>query len=436
MKREIIKEIILDFHQQALTEVKPRRLKLPINSHKVVTVSGVRRSGKTYLLYSVINKLVAKGVNITDILYLNFEDERLAQETFSFRELDIIIQSYRELYPEKDLKKCYFFFDEIQVISSWERFIRRIDDAVTKNIFISGSNALLLGNEIATSLRGRAITYEIFPLSFREYLGFMDPIIASKINYTVRDKAKIANLLDTFIFYGGFPELTQLDREIKQKTLQSYFNVMIFTDLIERYNIAQSAILKYFCKRLVGCSASEFSVHKIYNEIKSQGYKVGKDTLYQFQDYVEAVYLARFINKHSPSVIKQEFSFKKSYCIDLGLANAIDFKFSKDLSRQLENLVYLELMKSGKEVYYFKNGYECDFLIQENGVITSALQVCYDLTNDKTGKREINGLIHVCKSYKLTNGLIIARDEVGELTSDGVKVNIIPIQKFLLESGL
>lgn len=432
MRKDVIKEIILNFHEEGIGEIKPRNVTLPINSQKVITVSGVRRSGKTYILFNVIKQLLKQGVDKTNILYINFEDERLEQKVFDLSELDLIIQSYRELYPDKKLNTCYFFFDEIQIIKGWERFIRRIDDKITKNIFITGSNAKLLGSEIATALRGRPLNYEVYPLSFKEYLMFLKPDLLNSDIHSSREKAEISHYFDKFLYYGGFPELTHLEEQHKQKTLQSYFNVMIFTDLIDRYEIQQSAILKYFCKRLVANSAYEFSVHKLFNEIKSQGYKVSKDTLYQFQDYVGAIYLARFVNKYAQSVVKQEFSQKKSYCIDVGLANALDFKFSKDLPRQLENLIYLELLKAGKEVFYFKNGYECDFLIQEKGEVISLLQVCYDLSDEDTKKREIKGLVETCGKYGLSEGTIVTFEEENEIETEGVKIKILPVQKFIL----
>ncbi|MCD6539710.1 MAG: AAA family ATPase, partial [Candidatus Omnitrophica bacterium] len=169
MEKEILKQIIRDFHKNRLPLSKPRTLKIPLNTRKIVTISGVRRSGKTFALFETIKKLLSLNVPQERILYVNFEDERLQIRRES---LDAVVQAYRELYPDFNLNKCYFFFDEIQNIDGWEKFIRRIYDTVTKNIFVTGSNSKLLSREIATSLRGRTITYEVFPLSFREYLEF------------------------------------------------------------------------------------------------------------------------------------------------------------------------------------------------------------------------------------------------------------------------
>ena len=360
MKKELLQEIIKDFQDTNWNNVKPRLLEVPINSGKVVTLSGVRRSGKTFILRDIINKLKQKGISPENILYFNFEDERIDNTTF---ELDLILQAYRELYPNKNLKDVYFFFDEIQIIKNWEKFIRRIDSTISSNIFITGSNSKLLSREIATTLRGRTITYEVYPLSFKEYLQFNN----IKIDIvTSTGKAKIISAMRKFLLNGGFPELINFSKEVREKTLQQYFNVMLFSDLIERYEISQTAILKYFCKRLIGASAKEFSTNKIYNELRSQGYKIGKDALYQFQENVEAIYLVLFLQKYSESVINSEFSQKKVYTIDTGLANALNFKFQDHEGRMLENLIFLELIKAGKEVYYYKDKYKCDFIIQKS----------------------------------------------------------------------
>jgi hypothetical protein len=426
MKKELLQEIIKDFQDTTWSEVKPRLLEIPLNSGKVVTLSGVRRSGKTFILRDIINKLKKKGISPENILYFNFEDERIDNTTF---ELDLILQAYRELYPNKDLKDVYFFFDEIQIINNWEKFVRRIDSNISSNIFITGSNSKLLSREIATTLGGRTITYEVYPLSFKEYLQFnnIKPDIVSSAG-----KAKIISAMRKFLVNGGFPELINFSKEVREKTLQQYFNVMLFTDLIERYEISQTAILKYFCKRLIGATAKEFSINKIYNEIKSQGYKIGKDALYQFQDNVEAIYLVSFLQKYSESVINSEFSQKKVYAIDTGLANALNFKIQDDDGRILENLIYLELIKAGKEVYYYKDKGECDFIIQNNGEIISALQVTSSLNDETVNKREIAGLIEVSKRFDLKKAQIISFEEKSTQKVGDLKIEIIPAYQYIL----
>jgi len=427
MRKDIIKNLITDFHEKGIPSVKPRLLEIPVNSKKIVALTGVRRSGKTFQLYNVINRLIKNKIKLKNILYFNFEDERIDKNTFV---LNNIIESYQELYPEINLGNCYFLFDEIQNIGGWEKFVRRIYEQISKNIFITGSNSKMLSREISTSLRGRSINYEIYPLNFEEYLNFLD--IEINLNFT-RSISVIINTFEKFLSGGGFPELILVDSEIKDRVLQEYFNVMIFRDLIERYNITQTAILKYFCKRVIGNSSKEFSVNKIYNEIKSQGYKISKDTIYEFQNYVESIYLAFFIPKYSYSIVKQEFSKKKVYSIDNGLAASVDAFFIKNKGTALENLVFLELIKSGKKVVYYSNNFECDFLLMENEKVCEAIQVCFDINDIDTKNREEKGLINVCREFQLKRGLILTIYDEQKYKVDGITIEIIPVYKYILK---
>ena len=426
MRKEIIKNLITDFYEKGIPPVKSRLLQIPINSKKIIALTGVRRSGKTYHLYNIIEKLTREKVEISNCLYFNFEDERIDEKTFEFNS---IIESYQELYPKNDLSKCYFFFDEIQNIDGWERFVRRVYEQISDNVFITGSNSKLLSKEISTSLRGRSINYEIYPLNFKEYLDFKD--IEINLNST-RSVSKIINAFEKFLSGGGFPELIFIDGEIKDRVLQEYFNVMIFRDLIERYEITQTAILKYFCKRVIGNSAKEFSVNKIYNEIKSQNYKISKDTIYEFQDYIESIYLAFFIPKYLPSVVKQEFSRKKAYSIDNGLATSVDTFFIRNKGSALENLVFLELVKSGKNIFYYHGNYECDFLLIENEKVSEAIQVCYNISDSDTKKREEQGLLNACNEYKLKRGWVLTLSDEQKYTIDGITIEIMPAYKYFL----
>lgn len=427
MRKDIIKNLITDFQEKGISPARPRLLEIPVNSKKIVALTGVRRSGKTFQLYNIISKLIKQKIGLSNILYFNFEDERIDKNIFILNDL---IESYQELYPEINMGSCYFLFDEIQNINGWEKFVRRIYEQVSKNIFITGSNSKMLSREIATSLRGRSINYEIYPLNFEEYLNFLD--IGINFNSTKSNSAMV-NAFEKFLSGGGFPELISVDSEIKNKVLQEYFNVMIFRDLIERYGITQTEILKYFCKRVIGNSSKEFSVNKIYNEIKSQGYKISKDTIYEFQNYVESIYLAFFIPRYSHSIVKQEFSRKKVYSIDNGLAASIDIFFMKNKGTALENLVFLELIKSGKKVFYYSNNYECDFLLAENEKISDAIQVCYDTGYVDTKYREERGLLTVCREFKLKKGLILTIYGEEKYTIDGINIEIMPVYKYVLK---
>lgn len=422
--KDLLKTIITDSKVRVMPEVWERTLKIPSSSGKIITLAGVRRSGKTYHLLNLINQLKAQGVTAEKILYINFEDERLQ---LSSEELDLILQAYRELYPQLKLQDCYFFFDEIQEVEGWEKFITRIYSSISQHVFITGSNAKLLSKEIATALRGRTITFEIYPLSFVEFINILSPGLNP---YSSADKATLVNLFERFMHQGGFPELVKQEDTLKDKILQEYFNVMVLRDLIERYQISQAAILKYFCKRIIGASAGEFSVNKIYNELKSQGHKVSKDTLYLYQGYVEAIFLNRFISKYSHSVVKAESSQKKTYVIDQGLGAALDYKLSQDKGRLLETTVALELLKQGKQIAYQQNGSEYDFVVIEKGKVVEAIQVTSGFVDTQTKEREVKGLIAACQKFSLGKGTIVSFDHNDEFEVNGIEIAVVPAWRY------
>ena len=427
MKKKI-KQIIRDFYLQKPFEVHSRELQLPINTQKIITLMGVRRCGKTSILYETINRLT-KTIDKKRILFFNFEDERfeLNQES-----LDLILQAYMELYPEIEMKDTYLFFDEIQNVDGWEKFVRRVYDGVSKNIFITGSNSKLLSRDIATSLRGRTITYEVFPLSFREYLAFENIEVDL---HSTKSLAFIHNRLEKFLHEGAFPETVLFDERIREKILQDYYNVMIYKDLIERFEIKNTEALKFFLKRILASSTKLLSINKIYNDLKSSGFKIGKNSLYAYLGYVEDIYLSLTLDKYSQKITTQ--TDKKVYSIDIGFNNTLLYKFSDDIGKSMENAVFLELRRREKEIYYHTDRTsECDFVVVEKGRVVQAIQVTYEMENEKTRDREFKGLVNACNQYGLNKGFIITYEEEGTYEEDGVRIELVSLASFLLEDSL
>jgi len=425
--KDIIKELLSDFHERKLDDIKPRELSLPLNTGKIISALGVRRSGKTYLLLDTVKKLLSKGVKREQILYLNFEDERLNLKT---EELDLILQSYREMFPESDFSKTYFFFDEIQNVKGWEKFIRRVYDSVTRNIYLTGSNSKFLGKEIATSLRGRTVTYEVFPLSFKEYLVFNG---ISTNDTSSRNKAKLVNALNRYMKIGGFPETIAMDDVFRDKTLQEYFNIMLYKDMVERYNVSNTNVLKYFLERLLLNLGKPTSVNKIYNELKSNNYKTTKNVLYDMLDWAESIYYLFRVYKFNFSRIDREKSDKKIFIVDNGLVNSLTFRFSEDYGQLLENLVAVQLKRKYEDnLFYYKNGSECDFLAFEKNKPVLAMQVSYDISDESTMARELKGLYDCCSYVGLKRATIVTQGMEKQLRYKGINVNILPAYKFLL----
>ena len=425
-KKELLKTIITDNQARTLPEIWSRRLVVPLDSTKIITLTGVRRSGKTYHLFDLMRQLKIQGVTSERVLYVNFEDERLQLDG---TEMDLILQAYQELYPDLQLSDCYFFFDEIQEVPGWDKFIDRLYSSISAHVFITGSNSKLLSREIASALRGRTITLEVYPLSFSEFVQVIQPGLNEHASH---DKAHLASLFGRFLHEGGFPEVVMQQADLKDKILQEYFNVMLLRDLVERYNVSQVSVLKYFCKRVVGASAGEFSVNKIYNDLKSQGYSVSKDSLYAYRENVESIYMGRFIAKYSESVVQSEGSLKKVYAIDQGMGAAIDFKLGEDEGRLLETTVALELLKQGKQIAYYQDGVECDFIVTDRGRVTAALQVTLDLSGSATYQREIKGLVQCCKRFSLIEGIIITLDTDEIVEVDNIKIHAMPAWRYFL----
>ena len=429
--KNTIKEILTVFHNSESPECIKRNIKLPTNVKKVITVIGVRRSGKTYLLLDTINSLIEQGIPKKQIIYINFEDERL---NFNQDNLDLILQAYRELYPEVNEKDIWFFFDEIQNIQAWEKFIRRLHDTVSKNIYITGSNAFFLSSDIATSLRGRSINFEVFPYTFDEYLRH------KKIDTNIflpKNKAVIINNYYYFLKNGGFPETVNLDKRIRTETLRNYFYVMLYKDLIERYKITSTLVLKQFIEKIAENITKPFSVNKIYNEFKSLGLKLDKSLLYEINEYVENIYLAFSMPKFDYSAKKRTASLNKMYFIDNGLLNILTIDFTDNYDKLLENAVYLYLKQNiednyEQKIFYHKNTKECDFVLFDNKTIKAIIQVSHSIEDSKTLARELAGLKQAMVTYKLNTGYIITSEQEYTIKDDNYTIEVLSAYKLFL----
>jgi predicted AAA+ superfamily ATPase len=421
-----LKRIIVDFHQNFLPVFRRRELVVPLNLDKIITIIGPRRAGKTYYLYQIMGELEKRGIARHQMLYLNFEDERLVLDGDN----DLIFDAYRELYPNQDLSQVYVFFDEIQELQDWEKFVRRVADTLSRHVFLTGSNAKLLSREIATSLRGRSLAYEILPLSFKEYLSFLD--IPSDNLVSSQNRALIGNAFERYCLWGGFPEVIGIEERFKAQVLQEYFNVMLYRDLVERYEIRDVAILKYLLKRLIGSFTKEFSVNKLYNDLKSRGFSIGKDTLYRMMEEIFAIYMLASIERYDPAVIRREMSNKKVYLYDNGFAAAMHYSFSEDRGKRMENVVFRHLRAQTEDIFFARNGWECDFAVFPPGRSAQLLQVTDRLNSDNIG-RELKGLVAGRQFIGDAEGLLLV-DTIAAGLDIPQWIRVLSVQQWLLES--
>ena len=423
--REIFRRIIVDFQERPIRQTIKRDVEVPLFSDKIISLIGVRRCGKTSILYKMIEEL-RESIDIKNIVYINFEDDRLLGTTVN--NLDDMIEGYYELYPQKRDEKIYLFFDEVQNIPQWELFIRRIYDTLNVQIVITGSSSKLLSSEIATSLRGRTLTYEIFPFSFKEYLRFK--------NITVNlDSSKslsfIKHSFEEYLIYGGFPETIGQDSVIQKRILSDYVNLIVYKDLIERYGITNTSLLKHLIKYTFVNMATLVSITKLYNDFKSNGFKLGKETLFDYFGYLEEAYAIFSVPIFRSSVREEQRNPKKIYAIDNGLRAVYDSSFSSDYSKLYENLVFLALRSKTNEVYYIKERQEIDFYCVIEGE-KQLINVSVDISNPDTFEREIKSLTEGMDFIGVDKSVLITKEREGSISVGEKVVILIPLWKWLL----
>ena len=430
-KKDIFKTLIAQKQTEMPFSVIDRDVSLPIDGNEIITIPGVRRCGKSTLMEIAINRLLANGVRKENILWIGFDDERIKYMTAE--ELDLVLQAYREMYPATELKDVWMFFDELPLVKDWEYFVLRLFKGSCKHIFICGSNASTLSVEMKSALRGWPHEIEVWPLSFREYLRFKSVDADSHLE---QDKARVQVAFNEYNRLGGMPEPTLMPvLSEKYRKLQDYFDVMLLRDLVEHWQISKPQTVRYFLKRVMTTIASRLSVNAIYREIKASGRKVTKDDLYDWLAWAQSIYLVRKLDVYSRSV-KSEISIPgKYYVIDNGLRSAVIPLQSDDDGKQLENTVYLELLRRkahNEELSFFSESGECDFVVSEGDEVKRLIQVTWDMSDAETRKREFSGLLEAAKATGCRDLTIVTRDEEGEEIRDGLNVRIVPVCRFLL----
>ena len=414
-QKELVKQREDYIERESLKEVR-KFIKLK----HIIVITGHRRAGKSVFLSQIINNFYG-GDNV---YYLNLDDERLIG--LHTDDLNTVMELFHQLFGAKKV----IFLDEIQNLEGWERFVSRLLNQGYK-IYITGSNANLLSSELASFLTGRYLEIKIFPFSFREFLHFknipIEKIEREKSYYITEIKATIKNLLNEYLKWGGFPEMVKYNEPAILRTL--FFDV-ITKDVVNRYNINEPKTLKEIAHYLLSNIANEFS----YNRIKNT-YSIGSvHTVKTYLDYLTSTYMVFEVPKFSHAVREIHTRSKKIYAIDNGFFSSAGFTTTHNSGRLLENLVFIELKRRGKEVYYYKDARnrEVDFVIKENNRITEAIQVCYNISNEKVRKREISSLLAGMKNLGLKKGLILTMDTEEKISVEGYQVEFYPVWRWLL----
>lgn len=412
MEKELLKQIIIEQRETFEREIEIVERTVSKNifeTNKIIVITGVRRCGKSTLLRQISKKY-------ENYAYFNFEDERLLD--FNYRDFNMLL----EIFLEMNSKIKTFLFDEIQEIEGWEKFVRRLFNDGYK-LFVTGSNASLLSSEIATSLTGRNIKIELYPFSFKEYLTYKK--FPLKQVYTTKEKAKLFEQLKDYLEFGGFPEvvLTKNEEELNQ-----IYQDVIIKDLLVRFGIRDTKDFRELALYLL----SNVSKNVSFNNLKKLLNFSNTSKVKNYVDFLSEAYLFFTLFMYDPSVKKQIVNDRKIYAIDSGLINSIGFRFSENEGRLLENVVFLELLRQKKDLFYYHGKRECDFLIREGIKIKTAIQVSVYLNDPETRKREISGLLEAIEKYKLKEGFVITNSEEKRLEIEGKSIIIVPLWKFLL----
>ena len=405
-KEEIIKKdenVTRDILKEILSWFKDNR---------IIILTGVRRCGKSTLLRQIMQ-------NKTKYCYVNFEDERFIE--FKAQDFEQLNEILVEIYDNPNI----YLFDEIQNIEKFETFLRRLQDQ-GKKIIITGSNASLLSKELGTRLTGRYKSFEIYPFSFFEYLKFNSIGIEKDWFYITEKKIKIKNLFGSYTDEGGFPEYLR-NKDIDY--IKTVYENIIFKDVISRYSIRKQKVIK----ELVNILTTNISSLFTYNSLKKDLGLANAITIKEYISYLTNSYLFFELQKFDYSIRKQLNFPKKIYLIDQIFNKTIGFNFSKNLGKILENIIFIELKRRKKEIYYYSDKNECDFVVKNGAKISEAVQVCYILNKDNK-EREINGLIEAMDKFRLKKGIILTYEQEEEIRIKNKNIKVIPVWKWLLEN--
>ena len=400
---EKIKQYLIDFQKREF-DVFDRELKIKFTKEFIISIIGARRVGKTYFLFSLINKIKERK----KVLYVDFDLPQFLD--FDGRDLKELVNLHIQTFGELE----YIFFDEIQNIKNWQYGLKEIYEEKKYFIFITGSSSKLLSKELATQLRGRTITYILFPLSFKEIFSIKNIPLPSELIST-SEKNKILFEFNQYLEIGGYPQIFK-EKGLKEEIVKDYKDLVLFRDIVERYSIKNIYVVKRLFEYLISSFAKEISIDKFYNYLKSQNVSVSKKTLYNYLEYFESSIFFHFLRSY-----KTKGRFKKVYINDIVFVE-------KEFGRRLENIVFIELLRRKENVYYFKNKFECDFVLHKK----QAIQVVWEL-NEENERREINGLIEAMKYFKIETGIILTYNQEKEIKLDKYRIQVLPVWKWLLE---
>jgi predicted AAA+ superfamily ATPase len=416
MRKEALKYVLTENTARKFPATVPRALELPLNTTKITTLVGIRRSGKTYILYDTMRRLEARGVDRRQMIFLNFEDDRLLP--IKSRELDLILSAHTELYPEFADRRKFFFFDEIQNAPRWESFVRRLHDTQDAQIFLTGSSSHLLARELATSLRGRTVSYEVFPLSFAEFLRFRG---LQHEPHSASSDSRMAAGLNDYLAIGGLPEVVLADPDLRPRILKEYVDLVFYKDLVERYKVANPALLKQLLKQCLSQPASLLSPHKVYKDFRSQGYELSKDTLYRYLHYLEESYIVFLLPVAERSVRKRAMNPKKLHGVDWALGYPLVPEPFINTGHKLETAIYLHWRRQREDLGYLGGEREIDLVVNSEQP-ELLVNVAVHIDSPRVYEREIGGLEWAARRMPRAKRILVVQEIPARDMPKGIEV--------------
>lgn len=429
---ETTKTIILDFQEAELNTGTLRHLKIESIPGKASVCIGVRRSGKSTCLFQIIQRLIDSGVSRQNILYVNFFDDRLHELQHGGG--GIVSEAYFALYPEKkNSEMVYCFFDEIQMVAGWEPFIDRMMRTELCEVYITGSSARMLSKEIATQMRGRALSWELFPFSFNEFLDSRS--FSIKKPFSTKSRLLTQKYFEEYWESGGFPEVIGVTRFMRTKIHQEYYGAILFRDLVERHDVSHPQAVSDLAHWLVDNIASLYTVNSLTGYLKSRGHKVPKSKVTEYLEWFEDAYFLFTVRLFDTSLSRSNANAKKIYCIDHALVRSVSSGILLNSGHLLENLVFIALRRIYPTIYYYRTkcGKEVDFVVQLSDCTRLLVQVCESMADLLTRKREVGALHEAMVECGAKSGIIVTRSEEERIVVDTGEITVMPAWKFLFD---
>ncbi len=429
--KTVVEELVNESLRREIPVPVPRLVNVKRLPGKVSVLIGMRRTGKTWLCFQRMRELMAQGVARERLLYLNFEDDRLAGLTV--HDLKWIPECFYALNPKVRKQTCHFFFDEIQLVAGWEQFVRRLLDSEKVEITVTGSSAKLLGSEIGSSLRGRGLATEVFPLDFKEFCAFNGIQMPGKGAVGAQMRSVMQHSAGRYFETGGFPEVQGVEASLRRDVLQEYVGAVILRDVVDRYAVTNVVALRALVRQILQNPCASLSLTRFTGTLKALGIPVAKNSLLAYLEHVQDAYLCFPVEIYDRSVRRRQVNERKLYVIDLGLQRAFTLGQTADQGRYLESLVFMQLRRQGHRPDYYRTkvGHEVDFIIDEAHGKT-LIQCCWSLDKADTREREFRALAEAADENPGARRRVVTWLEEEDV--DGV--HVIPFWKWALGLGL